>query len=90
MEKDFIVLDEYQQKALQAIHDFAENTFQDFPEGFGAKEEQDLLRTFQWLVQEYIELIFAYSRTFSEMGMSRKKEVYNALMRCFNPTKNEE
>ena len=87
MEENYIVLDHHQQKALQALHDFAHETFLGYCEGHGAEEEKDLLQTFQWLVQEYIELIFATSKPFPEMEDWEKKSVYNKLMQCFNPTK---
>ena len=66
MEKDFILLDEYQQKALQAIHDLSENVFLGYAPGRGKEEEHELLLSFRWLVAEYIELIFKSSPTLND------------------------
>ena len=66
MEKDFIVLDEYQQNALQAIHDLAENVFLGYAPGQGDDEEVQLLFSFKWFVMEYIELLLKTSPTLSE------------------------
>lgn len=82
MKKDFIVLDEHQQNALQAIHDLADNVFLGYASGHGEDEEVQLLYSFKWFVIEYIELLFKTSPTLSEH--MKEVEEYKKRMEKLN------
>ena len=89
MKEDSILLGPCQQKALKAICDFAFNAFQGYAPGHGKEEEQELQESFQWLVTEYIELIFASSTTISELDKWDRKELYEILERSSKTTKEQ-
>jgi len=87
MTEDYIMLDEYQQKGLHALHDFAENAFLGYAPGHGADEEIQLLMSFKWLVMEYIELMFASSKPLSSMSEGDRYILYKKLEKDFKPNK---
>ncbi len=53
------VIDDYQYRAMLAMREFAENAFCGYQKGHGQKEEQELAKSFTWLVRDFINLFDA-------------------------------
>ena len=56
MDDQDYILDEYQYRTMMAIRDIAENAFCGYPQGHGYEEEQELAKSFAWLVRDFINL----------------------------------
>ena len=56
MEREDYILDEYQYRTMMAIRDIADNAFCGYPEGHGYEEEQEMAKSFVWLVRDFINL----------------------------------
>ena len=59
MDDQDYILDDYQYRTLMAIRDIADNAFCGYPEGHGYEEEQELAKSFVWLVRDFINLFDA-------------------------------
>ena len=61
LQKDEYVIDENVLRALQALSDFAENTFQGYSGELGTME-QNMMSSFQYLAREYMEFVVTLAR----------------------------
>lgn len=66
MDNQDYILDHDTYKAFMALRDFADNAFCGYPEGHGYEEEQELAKSFAWLIRDFIALLDASKQPVDE------------------------